>query len=29
MAVLLVWRHAANIKRLVSGTEPRLGEKKA
>ena len=29
MALLILWRHAANIKRLVSGTEPRLGEKKA
>jgi glycerol-3-phosphate acyltransferase PlsY len=29
MAVLLVWRHAANIQRIASGTEPRLGEKKA
>lgn len=29
MALLIIWRHAANIKRLVSGTEPRLGEKKA
>ncbi len=29
MAVLLVWRHKANIARLISGTEPRLGAKKA
>ena len=29
MALLILWRHAANIKRLVNGTEPRLGEKKA
>ena len=29
MALLILWRHAANIKRLLSGTEPRLGEKKA
>ena len=29
MALLLVWRHAANIKRIASGTEPRLGERKA
>ena len=28
MALLLVWRHAANIGRIASGTEPRLGEKK-
>lgn len=29
MALLIVWRHRANIRRLVSGVEPRLGEKKA
>jgi len=29
MALLLAWRHAANINRLVKGTEPRLGTKKA
>jgi glycerol-3-phosphate acyltransferase PlsY len=28
MALLLVWRHAANIGRIASGTEPRLGGKK-
>jgi len=28
MALLLLWRHAANINRLVKGTESRLGEKK-
>jgi glycerol-3-phosphate acyltransferase PlsY len=28
MAVLLVWRHRENIRRLVAGTESRLGEKK-
>jgi len=27
MAVLLLWRHAANISRLVRGTEPRIGKK--
>ena len=27
MALLLVWRHRANIARLVAGTEPRLGAK--
>jgi len=27
MAVLLLWRHAANISRLVRGTEPRIGQK--
>jgi acyl phosphate:glycerol-3-phosphate acyltransferase len=29
MASLLVWRHKANIARLLDGTEPRLGAKKA
>ena len=28
MAVLLVWRHRANISRLIAGTESRLGAKK-
>ena len=28
MAALLVWRHMGNIRRLLSGTEPRLGSKK-
>ncbi len=28
MAVLLVWRHQENIRRIVAGTESRLGEKK-
>lgn len=28
MALLLVWRHAENINRLVKGTESRLGAKK-
>ena len=28
MALLLVWRHAANIGRLAKGTESRLGQKK-
>ena len=28
IAALLVWRHAANIARIASGTEPRLGEAK-
>ena len=26
MGLLLVWRHAANITRLIKGTEPRLGK---
>jgi len=26
-AALIVWRHQANVKRLLSGTEPRLGER--
>jgi acyl phosphate:glycerol-3-phosphate acyltransferase len=29
MASLLAWRHKANIARLLEGTEPRLGAKKA
>ncbi|MFN3463656.1 MAG: glycerol-3-phosphate 1-O-acyltransferase PlsY [Terricaulis sp.] len=29
LAVLIFWRHAANIARLRAGTEPRMGEKKA
>jgi acyl phosphate:glycerol-3-phosphate acyltransferase len=29
IALLLIWRHRENIGRLVKGTEPRLGEKKA
>jgi glycerol-3-phosphate acyltransferase PlsY len=28
MAVLLVWRHRANIARLMAGTESRIGAKK-
>ena len=26
-AALIVWRHQANVKRLLAGTEPRLGER--
>ena len=29
VAVLLLWRHRANIKRLVAGTESRIGHKNA
>jgi acyl phosphate:glycerol-3-phosphate acyltransferase len=29
IALLLIWRHEGNIRRLVAGTESRLGEKKA
>lgn len=29
IAALLVWRHEGNIRRLVAGTESRVGEKKA
>ena len=29
ISALLVWRHAENIKKLVAGTEGRIGEKKA
>jgi acyl phosphate:glycerol-3-phosphate acyltransferase len=28
MAVLLIWRHQDNIKRLIAGTESKLGQKK-
>jgi len=28
ISLLLIWRHRENIVRLMSGTEPRLGEKK-
>lgn len=28
MALLLVWRHRANIRKLLDGTESRIGEKK-
>jgi glycerol-3-phosphate acyltransferase PlsY len=28
MAVLLVWRHAENINRLLAGTESKIGAKK-
>lgn len=28
IAVLLIWRHRSNIRKLVAGTEGRLGEKK-
>ncbi|MCF1707441.1 glycerol-3-phosphate 1-O-acyltransferase PlsY [Tabrizicola sp. J26] len=29
LAVLVFWRHSANIARLMAGTEPRIGQKKA
>lgn len=29
MSAILVWRHSANIQRLIAGTEGRIGEKKA
>lgn len=29
MSLLLLWRHAQNINRLLKGTEPRLGPRKA
>jgi glycerol-3-phosphate acyltransferase PlsY len=29
MSVLLMWRHAENISRLIKGTESRLGKKKS
>jgi glycerol-3-phosphate acyltransferase PlsY len=28
LAMLLLWRHQANIQRLIAGTEPRLGQSK-
>ncbi|MFN6953295.1 MAG: glycerol-3-phosphate 1-O-acyltransferase PlsY [Acetobacteraceae bacterium] len=28
MAVPIVWRHEANIRRLLAGTEPRIGERR-
>jgi glycerol-3-phosphate acyltransferase PlsY len=27
--VLVLWRHRSNIERLLAGTEPRIGQKKA
>jgi glycerol-3-phosphate acyltransferase PlsY len=27
--LLVVWRHRTNLSRLLAGTEPRLGEKRA
>ena len=29
MSLLLVWRHAENISRLIKGTESKLGKKKS
>jgi glycerol-3-phosphate acyltransferase PlsY len=29
MSAFLVWRHKGNIQRLLAGTEPRIGAKKA
>jgi glycerol-3-phosphate acyltransferase PlsY len=29
ISLLLIWRHRENVRRLASGTEPRLGEKKS
>jgi glycerol-3-phosphate acyltransferase PlsY len=28
MSIILIWRHTANIKRLLAGTESRIGAKK-
>ncbi|MCA8881431.1 MAG: glycerol-3-phosphate 1-O-acyltransferase PlsY [Rhodobacteraceae bacterium] len=28
LAVLVFWRHAANIRRLIDGSEPKIGQKK-
>ena len=27
MAVLVFWKHEANIRRLIAGTEPKVGKK--
>ena len=27
-ALLIFWKHRANLERLLAGTEPRIGEKK-
>ena len=27
MALLVIWKHRANIARLLAGTEPRIGQK--
>jgi glycerol-3-phosphate acyltransferase PlsY len=29
MSLLLIWRHAGNIRKLLAGTENRLGQKAA
>lgn len=29
LALLIFWRHRANIKRIIAGTEPKIGAKKA
>jgi glycerol-3-phosphate acyltransferase PlsY len=29
MSVLLVWRHEGNIRKLIAGTESKLGQKAA
>lgn len=29
MSLLLIWRHAANIRKLVDGTETKIGQKSA
>lgn len=29
IAVLIFWRHSANIQRIIAGTEPRIGDKKS
>jgi glycerol-3-phosphate acyltransferase PlsY len=29
LAVLIFWRHRANIRRIVAGTEPKIGKKKS
>ena len=28
LALIVIWKHGANIDRLLAGTEPRIGRKK-
>jgi glycerol-3-phosphate acyltransferase PlsY len=28
MSALLIWRHRANIQRLINGSEPKMGQRK-
>jgi glycerol-3-phosphate acyltransferase PlsY len=29
LALIVIWKHGANIERLLAGTEPRIGGRKA